>query len=121
MSSWFSYNRLVKSIAKGATKTDYTYENLYNSVSKLSKKEIIFIINKVYEEFLEKKETVKFKFPVLLLIGDSDNTGNVKKYNQKWAKHEGYPLKTITNAAHNSNVDNYEEFNKITMEFLNKL
>ncbi len=66
MSSWFSYNRLVKSIAKGATKTDYAYENLYNSVSKLSK-----------------KETVKFKFPVLLLIGDSDNTGDVKKYNRK--------------------------------------
>lgn len=118
MSSWFSYNMLIRSIAKGATKTEYAYENLYNSVAKLSKSEIIDIMSKTYGGLLEKKEMAKFEFPVLLVIGNNHNTGNVKKYNQKWAKHDGYPLKVITNAAHNSNVDNYEEFNKIVKEFL---
>lgn len=80
----------------------------------MSKKEIIFIMNMIYRGFLERKETIKFKFSVLLVIGDSDNTGNVKKYNRKWVKHEGYLLKIITNVSYNSNVDNYEEFNKMS-------
>lgn len=121
MSSWLPYSLLVKSIAKGATKTRYAYENLYNAVSKLSKKEIIFIINMGYGGFLKRKETIKFDFPVLLVVGDSDNTGYVKKYNFKWSKHEGYHLEIITNAAHNSNVDNHVEFNKVTEKFLSKL
>ena len=33
----------------------------------------------------------------------------------------GYPLREITNAAHNSNVDNYDEFNAILAEFLSEL
>lgn len=121
MSSWLPYSMLVKSIAKGATKTKYAYENLYNAASKLSKKEIIFIINMGYGGFLKRQETIKFDFPVLLVVGDGDNTGYVKKYNLKWAEHEGYPLKIISNAAHNSNVDNYEEFNIVTKKFLSKL
>lgn len=121
MSSWFPYNMLIKSIAKGATKTEYAYQNLYNSISKLSKKEIIFIMNMAYGAFLNRKETAKFEFPVLLIVGDSDNTGYVKKYNQKWSAKEGYPLKIINNAAHNSNVDNYEEFNYVVAKFLSKL
>lgn len=121
MSSCFPYNILIKSIAKGATKTEYAYQNLYNSISKLSKKEIIFIMDMAYGEFLNRKETAKFDFPVLLIVGDSDNTGYVKKYNQKWAEKEGYPLKIINNAAHNSNVDNYEEFNYAVAKFLSKL
>lgn len=121
MSSWFSYDMLMKSIAKGATKTDYAYQNLYNSLSKLSKKEVIFIMDIAYSAFLSRKETVEFNFPVLLIVGDSDNTGYVKKYNQKWAEKEGYPLKIIKDAAHNSNVDNYEEFNYILSNFLSKL
>lgn len=121
MSSWFTHNVLIKSIAKGSTKTEYAYNNLYSSISKLSKKEIIFIMDMAYGGFLERKETVKFDFPVFLIVGDSDNTGYVKKYNNMWSKHMGYPLREIANAAHNSNVDNYDEFNVIVAEFLSKL
>ena len=120
ISSWYPYNLLVKSIAKNATKTRYAYENLYAAVSKLSKKEIINIIDLAYGDFLKRTDTVKFDFPVLLVLGDSDQTGYVRKYNQKWSRHDGYPLKIIRNAAHNSNVDNYKEFNKIVSEFLSR-
>ena len=121
MSSWFPYSILAKSIAKGSTKTEYAYNNLYTSISKLSKKEIIFIMDMAYGGFLERKEIVEFDFPVLLIVGDSDNTGYVKKYNKMWSKQMGYPLREITNAAHNSNVDNYDEFNAIVAEFLSEL
>lgn len=118
ISKLFPYNIIVRSISKGATKTEYAYKNLYDSVSKLSKEEIISIMNISYNEFLSRKEVIKFNFPVLLIVGDSDNTGYVKRYNKKWAKKEGYPLKIISNAGHNSNVDNYREFNKIVDEFI---
>lgn len=74
-----------------------------------------------YDGFLERKEIVEFDFPVLLIVGDSDNTGYVKKYNKMWSKQMGYPLREITIAAHNSNVDNYDEFNAILAEFLSEL
>lgn len=45
----------------------------------------------------------------------------LKKYNKMWSKQMGYPLREITNAAHNSNVDNYDEFNAILAEFLSEL
>ena len=79
MSSWFPYNMLIRSIAKGATKTEYAYENLYNSVAKLSKSEIIDIMDKTYCGLLEKKEIVKFDFPVLLVIGGLSLYNGVKR------------------------------------------
>lgn len=121
LSSWFSYPILTKSIARGATKTDYAYKNMYTAVSKLTKKEILFIINQAFGSFLERKESTKFNFPVLLVVGEYDITGYIKKYNQQWSKKMGYPLESISNAAHNSNVDNYEEFNYTVSKFLSEL
>lgn len=121
LSSMFPYNYLIKSIARGSTRTDYAFSTMYSSVSKLSKNEIINIMDLSYKELLKVIKTVKFIFPVLLVIGEKDNTGNVKKYNKKWAFQNGYPLVQISNAAHNSNVDNYNEFNSILASFLSEL
>ncbi|CCQ93656.1 hypothetical protein CULT_1450010 [[Clostridium] ultunense Esp] len=38
-------------------------------------------MNMTYKEFLKRIETVKFNFPVLLIVGEDDKTGYVKKYN----------------------------------------
>jgi len=121
IASLFPYTMLVKSIAKGATRTEYAYNNLYDSVSKLSKKEIVVIMDVAYNDFLQKTETAEFDFPVLLILGDRDNTGFVKKYNLMWSSRTGYPLEIISNAGHNSNVDNYDEFNDRVSLFLSKL
>ena len=48
-------------------------------------------------------------------------TGKVKAYNDAWAKHTGYPLFRIPNAAHNSNVDNPAAVNGIIADFLRNL
>lgn len=118
LSSLFPYKVLIKSIAKGATRTDYAFDNMYSSLSKLSKDEIINIMNLVYKELLKRTKAVNFNFPVLLVIGEKDNTGNVKKYNNKWATQSGYQLVVISDAAHNSNVDNYNDFNNVLADFL---
>lgn len=119
LSAWIPYKILIRSMAKKATNTEYAYENLYNAASKLSKREIIFIMRIVYKEFLKKEKTSQFNFPVLLIVGEDDTTGRIKKYNQKWAQHAGYLLKIIPNAGHNSHVDNPEDCNEIIRGFLN--
>jgi len=121
LSSLLPYKLLINSIAKGATRTDDAFNNMYDSVSRLSKNEIVYIMDISYKNFLERKETVPFDFPVLLVIGEKDNTGNVKKYNREWATRDGYPLAIINNAAHNANVDNYSEFNSVLEAFLRKV
>lgn len=121
MASLFPYKMFVKSIAKGATITEYAYNNLYDSVSKLSKKEIVGIMDVAYNDFLQKTKTAEFSFPVFLILGDRDNTGFVKKYNLMWSNHTGYPLEIISHAGHNSNVDNYDEFNEKVCEFLSSI
>ena len=47
--------------------------------------------------------------------------GYVEKYNELWHSMRGYPLTIIPNASHNSNYDNYEEFNKIVDNFLENI
>ncbi|ARF17810.1 alpha/beta fold hydrolase [Sporosarcina ureae] len=121
LSSMFPYKTLINSISKGATRTDYAFDNMYSAVSKLSKDEIINIMNLAYKELLKRTETVHFNFPVLLVMGEKDNTGNVKKYNSKWSTQNGYQLVVISDAAHNSNVDNYNEFNNVLADFLSQL
>lgn len=50
--------------------------------------------------------------------GEKDNTGKVKKYNKAWSQRTGIKLIWITNAAHNSNVDNPEAINSSIHDFL---
>lgn len=91
---------------------------MYSSVSKLSKDENINIMDVSYKQLLKRTETVEFTFPVLLVIGEKDNTGKVKKYNNKWAAQSGYQLVIISDTARNSNVDKYNEFNNVLAGFL---
>jgi pimeloyl-ACP methyl ester carboxylesterase len=73
----------------------------------------------VYNDFPNYEE-VKFKCPVLLLLGEFDKLGYVKRYNEMWNRETGYPLVIIPKASHDSMYDNYQEFNRITHEFLEK-
>jgi pimeloyl-ACP methyl ester carboxylesterase len=58
--------------------------------------------------------------PVLLILGEKDKTGKVKRYNREWAKQTGYPLVIIRDAAHNANVDKPQEVNNCIRKFLLK-
>lgn len=121
LSSLIPYKILNKSIAKGATSTDEAYAQMYSSVSRLSKDEIINIMNLGYDELLKRTKTVNFTFPVLLVTGAKDPMGNLKKYNKRWAHQNGYQQVLISDAAHNLNVDNYYEFNHVLADFLDRL
>ena len=42
-----------------------------------------------YAGFLEDNRELQIPCPLLLLVGEKDNTGKVKQYNKEWSKRTG--------------------------------
>ncbi len=121
MAKWFPGNLLQKSMAKSVSKTKYSYNKMLEMLSRHTKDEIIEQIDLAYGVFAKENKEVNFEFPVLLLVGDSDTTGKVKFYNEKWAEKTGYPLHLIKDAAHFSNGDNPQQVNMEIEAFMKSL
>ncbi|MDD3223885.1 MAG: alpha/beta hydrolase [Clostridium sp.] len=118
MARCFPNAMLQKSMAKSVSKTQYSYKKMMEMLSHLTKAQIIEQMDAAYGVFAKENKEVSFTFPVLILVGDSDTTGKVKLYNEKWSKITGYPLHIIKNAAHFSNGDNPGQVNKEIEAFI---
>ena len=116
----YPYKYYCKVSSESATYTDESRESFYKTLLELGKQGMLEATKGVYGDFMNYENTVDILCPVLLLIGEHDKIGYVKRYNKKWAQETGFPLIVIKNAAHNSNYDNYEEFNYIVNEFLER-
>jgi len=121
MAKLFPAGILRKSMSKSVSKTEYSYNKMLEMLAPLTKAQIIEQMDLAYGEFAKENKEVKFIFPVLLLLGDSDSTGKVKQYNKEWSKITGYPLHIIKNAAHFSNGDNPEQVNMELEAFIQAL
>lgn len=117
----FTDKILRYSMAKSVSKTQYSYKMMLKMLEPLSKAEIIEQMGIAYGRVFDRKESVHFNFPVLILVGEFDRTGKVKYYCEAWSKKEGYPLHIIKGAAHFSNGDNYDDVNKEISNFICKL
>ncbi len=121
---WMAYCYPVKlmkdAIAKQVSVTKEGYENMLSMLAAYDKRELCHLMGIGYAGFLEDNANIKIECPTLLLLGEKDRTGTVKKYNHMWAKETGFPLIIISKAAHNSNVDNYEMVNAEIDKFLAK-
>jgi pimeloyl-ACP methyl ester carboxylesterase len=87
----------------------------------LTKSQIIEQMGIAYGTFAIENKDVAFSFPVLILLGDSDKTGKVKQYCEKWSESTGYPLHIIKQAAHFSNGDNPKQVNAEIKSFIQGL
>jgi len=121
MAQAFSNNMLRKSMAKSVSLTKYSYNKMLEMLEPLTKQQIIEQMSIAYGEFAVENKDMNFSFPVLILLGENDNTGKVKQYCQAWSSNAGYPLHIIKNAAHFSNGDNYEQVNSEIEMFINRL
>jgi len=108
-------------MAKSVSKTQYAYDTMFKMLEPLSKHDIIEQLDIAYGRVFDRKESVHFTFPVLILLGEYDKTGKVKQYCKEWSKNEGYPLHIIKGAAHFSNADNYNDVNKEISNFMSGL
>lgn len=67
---------------------------------------------------VEAGRTYEIRCPVLLLCGEKDAAGSVKRYNRSWAKETGYTLVWVPGAGHNANCDQPEFVNRKIEQFI---
>lgn len=121
MSKMYPDSYLRKAIAKQCTTNKRAYMNMMDMLSIYDKKELCHLMGIGFAGFLEDNSDIEIKCPVMLIVGEKDITGKVKKYNKEWSESLGVPVIWIENAAHNSNDDNPEAVNKLIDEFLNSV
>lgn len=121
MSHCYPYKALMKAIAKSCTYTQYAYENMFTALKQYTKQEVCHLMGIGYAQFLEENCDLVIRIPVLILVGENDRTGKVRQYCKAWQEKTGYPLHVIKDAAHNSNIDNYEQVNNEIENFLDSL
>lgn len=116
----FPWNYLVDISAKASSIKGDVQEYLRNTFNKVGKKDF----TKIFLETaacLHYEEGYRINKNILLVYGESDNTGNIKKIAPIWASMESNcELFKINNASHCSNQDNPLEFNKVLIDFLNR-
>ncbi len=118
MSALYPDKALRKAIARQCTATERSYNNMLNMLSVYGRKELCHLMGIGFAGFLEDNCDIEITCPVLLIVGEKDITGKVKKYNKEWSAALGVPVTWIANAAHNSNDDNPEDVNRAIEEFL---
>ncbi|MGA2490891.1 MAG: alpha/beta hydrolase [Anaerolineales bacterium] len=113
----YPYKTLIdQSVAVTATSTE-SQALLRKSMQLLSKEEYVHILMGA-SLCLRYEPEYKITQPLLLMIGDKEATGNIRKAMPLWAKHEGIELVVIPHARHAANLDQPEIFHKYLLDFL---
>jgi 3-oxoadipate enol-lactonase len=60
----------------------------------------------------------KIAKPMLMMVGDRDRTGNIRKAMPLWAEHEGVELVVLPKAMHAANLDQPELFHAHLLDFM---
>jgi len=121
MANCFTTNLLKKSMAKSVSKSKDSYELMIEMLEGKSKKIISKQMGIAYNKFILENQDMNFDIPILILLGEFDKTGKVKKYCYDWHKATNNQLHIIKNASHLSNSDNPKEVNALIHAFINKL
>ncbi|MBU3144843.1 alpha/beta fold hydrolase [Clostridium sp. CF012] len=116
----YPWNYLVNESVKASSITLEVQSYLRKAFNKIGKKDF----SKIFLETaacLHYEKAYRINKSILLVYGESDKTGNIKKIAQSWASKEpNCELIKIKDASHCSNQDNPLEFNKVLIAFLNK-
>ncbi len=116
----YPYPTLVnQSLAMTATSKE-SQELLRESMGTLSKAEFIQIMMAT-SLCLHYEPGYSIGKPLLMMVGDQDATGNIRKVMPIWAKAEpDCELVVLPNAKHAGNLDQPELFHKALLDFLNQ-
>jgi pimeloyl-ACP methyl ester carboxylesterase len=112
------YRILVnQSLAMTAT-SKASQELLRAAMERLSKDEFVKILMAT-TACLHYEPNYTINKPILLMVGDQDATGNIRKVMPIWAKREpDCRFEAIPNAKHAANLDNPDFFHKALLNFL---
>ncbi len=115
------WKQLVKMSAVGNAETDYGRDLMRTMMQDYSKQEFCALAGhgfRIIAEAIEQCTDWQIDCLVLLLCGEQDQAGFVKRYNKQWTKRAGYPLMWLPGAGHNSNTDKPEQVNQQIEQFV---
>ena len=114
----YPYKTLVNQSLAMTAMSEASQELLRASMGSLSKAEFIQIMLAT-STCLHYEPDYQINKPLLLMVGDQDATGNIRKIMPIWAEHEpDCRFVVIPNAKHAANLDNPGFFHARLMEFL---
>ena len=115
---------LLKWGIAGTSETEYgrtLMKNMWSVYGKVEYCELADHGYRITAEAVESKPEYPIRCPVLLLCGEKDAAGFVKRYNREWTKLDGHRLVWLEGAGHNSITDAPEEVNRLIEEFVQSL
>lgn len=113
-----SYEQLVRQAVTACSNHSDGRVLVEAAMRQLDKEAIIAIMLETLN-FLDEQQDYRFNKPLLLMYGDQDRTGNIRKAMQRWHQHESQSeLVVIPNASHAANIDNPSFFNREVIRFL---
>jgi 3-oxoadipate enol-lactonase len=93
---------------------------LYEAIGQMSKAEFTAIILELLEG-LHEEPGYQIPVPFLLLHGEHDRTGNIRKLAPTWARAEPQSeYAVVPRAGHMANMDNPQVFNQLLLDFLHR-
>lgn len=114
----YSYENLIKQSLDATVTSPSGREVLEKAMRVQSKDEYVQIMMDLALCLHEEPE-YQFSKPLLLLMGEKESTGNIKKAMPVWAKHESNcRLVIIPDAKHCANLDNPDFFHRELFRFL---
>ncbi len=115
------YANLKQNMVKGSAIRSETRKYLKDSFNKLSRSEFINIWDGI-SACVHYEPDYHIKCPLLLVYGEQDELGNIKKSMIEWSTREPQAeLIVIPDAGHTSNQDNPKFFNQVMITFLKEI
>ena len=120
MIGWYPYDTLINQMANLVISRPADRAYMREAFSILTKPEFVAIMAET-SLCLHNEPDYYIPKPMLLMVGDKDATGNIRKVAPLWAAHEREcTYVVIPNALHGANLDNPEFFHKTLLDFLQK-
>lgn len=117
----FPWKTLRRLVVNGCSETEYGRALMAQFIDAYTKDEYCRLAGhgmKMLAEAMEAELPYVIDCPAVLICGEKDRAGSVKRYNRRWAEKEGLPICWIRDAGHNSNTDKPEKVNQIIREFV---
>lgn len=114
----YPYRALLDAAAKGTATSAENQRALRDSMQRLSKAEFVQIMMAT-TDCLHYEPGYSIAKPILLMLGDQDNTGNIRKVMPIWAQREPFAeLVIVRGAKHAPNLDQPDVFHRHLLAFL---
>ncbi|MFU8772045.1 MAG: alpha/beta fold hydrolase [Anaerolineales bacterium] len=116
------YNHFTQTIANSTAQTPAVRAYALQAARQIAKADFVSIWQAVTLAVDEKGDpSLRIDVPLLLIHGDNDRAGTIRRDMPQWAKWEKEATyQVVPNAAHNANQDNPEFTNQIMLAFLQK-